>query len=75
VSFVWRNFWKVFSANHYGAVTNPLWRWMGSIAQDRNGDTALGYSASGPNDSPSVRYTGRTAGDPLGQMTQAEQVA
>jgi hypothetical protein len=56
-------------------TTNPLWRWMGSIAQDRNGDTALGYSASGPNDFPSIRYTGRAAGDPLGQMTQAEQTA
>jgi hypothetical protein len=56
-------------------ATNPLWRWMGSIAEDRNGDVALGYSASGPNDYPSVRYTGRAAGDPLGQMTQAEQVA
>jgi hypothetical protein len=56
-------------------ATNPLWRWMGSIAEDRNGDIALGYSASGPNDFPSVRYTGRAAGDALGQMTQAEQVA
>jgi hypothetical protein len=56
-------------------ATNPLWRWMGSIAQDKNGDIALGYSASGPNDFPSVRYTGRAFGDPLGQMTQAEQVA
>lgn len=57
------------------AVTNPLWRWMGSVAQDKRGDIAAGYSASGPNDFPSVRYTGRNAGDPLGQMTQAEQVA
>jgi hypothetical protein len=57
------------------AATGPLWRWMGSIAQDRRGDIAVGFSASGPNDFPSVRYTGRNAGDPLGQMTQAEQVA
>jgi hypothetical protein len=56
-------------------TSHPLWRWMGSIAQDRNGDIALGYSASGPNDFPSVRYTGRAAGDALGQMTQTEQVA
>src|SRR5690242_14229370 len=56
-------------------ATNPLWRWMGSIAEDKNGDIALGYSASGPNNYPSVRYTGRAAGDSLGQMTQAEQVA
>src|SRR3954464_12023573 len=56
------------------AATNPLWRWMGSIAEDKNGDIAIGYSASGPNDFPSVRYTGRAASDALGQMTQAEQV-
>ena len=56
-------------------LTNPIWRWMGSIAQDKKGDIAAGYSASGPNNYPSVRYTGRAAGDPLGQMTQAEQVA
>ena len=56
-------------------LTNPLWRWMGSVAQDKKGDIAAGFSASGPNDFPSVRYTGRAAGDPLGQMTQAEQVA
>jgi hypothetical protein len=56
------------------ATTNPLWRWMGSAAMDHAGDIALGFSASGPNDYPSVRYTGRAAGDPLGQMTQAEQV-
>ena len=48
------------------SVTNPIWRWMGSIAQDKNGDIAAGFSASGPNDYPSVRYTGRAAGDPLG---------
>jgi hypothetical protein len=54
---------------------NPLWRWMGSVAQDKRGDIAAGFSASGPNDYPSVRYTGRAAGDPLGEMTQAEQVA
>ena len=56
-------------------TTNRLWRWMGSIAEDKSGDIALGYSASGPNDYPSVRYTGRAAGDPLGQMTSAEQTA
>ncbi|MGZ4256367.1 MAG: hypothetical protein ACXVRE_01200 [Gaiellaceae bacterium] len=55
-------------------TTDPLWRWMGSIAEDHSGDIALGYSASGPNDYPSVRYTGRAAGDTLGQMTQTEQV-
>jgi hypothetical protein len=55
------------------SATDPLYRWMGSVAQDKNGDIALGFSASGVNDFPSLRYTGRAAGDPLGQMTQAEQ--
>ena len=55
------------------SVTDPLYRWMGSVAMDKNGDLALGYSASGVNDYPSLRYTGRAAGDTPGQMTQTEQ--
>ena len=55
------------------SATDPLYRWLGSAAQDKSGDIALGFSASGVNDFPSLRYTGRAAGDPLGQMTQAEQ--
>ena len=53
------------------SLTDPLSRWMGSIAQDKLGDVALGFSASGVNDYPSIRYTGRAAADPAGQMTQA----
>ena len=29
------------------STTNPLFRWMGSVAMDHSGDLALGYSASG----------------------------
>jgi hypothetical protein len=48
-------------------------RWMGSIAMDRDGNMALGYSVSNATDVfPSIRYTGRLAGDPLGQMPQGE---
>jgi hypothetical protein len=45
-------------------------RWMGSIAMDKLGDIALGYSASSSSSAPSVRYTGRAVGDttPLGTM-------
>jgi hypothetical protein len=43
-------------------------RWMGSIAQDKNGNIALGYSATGADLFPSVRYTTRTGGDPAGTM-------
>ena len=43
-------------------------RWMGSIAMDSAGDMALGYSASSSSIHPAVRYTGRMASDPAGQM-------
>ena len=48
------------------------YRWMGSIAMDRSGDIALGYSLSSSSVGPSIRYTGRLAGDQLGVMTQGE---
>jgi hypothetical protein len=50
-------------------------RWMGSIAQDKYGNMAVGYSVSNGTDVyPGIRYTGRLAGDPLGQMTLGEGV-
>jgi hypothetical protein len=48
-------------------------RWMGSIAMDKLGDMGLGYSVvNGTTVFPGIRYTGRLAGDPLGQMTLGE---
>jgi hypothetical protein len=48
-------------------------RWMGSIAQDKKGNMALGYSVVNDTDVfPGIRYTGRLAGDPLNQMTLGE---
>ena len=44
---------------------------MGSIAMDKVGDIALGYSASSNSIYPSIRYTGRVPTDPLGTL-QAE---
>jgi hypothetical protein len=55
------------------APADGVHRWMGSIAQDKKGDMALGYSVvNGVNVYPGIRYTGRLAGDPLGQMTLGE---
>ncbi len=48
-------------------------RWLGSICMDYQGNIGLAYSVSGPTVYPSIRYTGRYAADPLGQMTIAEQ--
>jgi hypothetical protein len=48
-------------------------RWMGSIAQDKNGAMALGYSVvNATTVFPGIRYTGRVAGDALGTMPQGE---
>ena len=48
-------------------------RWMGSAAMDWQGNMALGYSVvNGVDVYPGIRYTGRLAGDPLGQMTLGE---
>jgi len=37
-----------------------------------NGDIGLGYSISSTSLYPSIRYTGRLPGSPLGQMTLGE---
>ena len=47
-------------------------RWMGSMAMDGAGNIALGYSVSSSTMFPAIRYTGRLAGDPLGQLPQGE---
>ena len=46
-------------------------RWMGSVAMDGSGNIGLSYTVSSSSVYPSIRYTGRLAGDPLGTL-QAE---
>jgi hypothetical protein len=47
-------------------------RWMPSLAMDRDGNIAMVYSVSSTSVYPGIRYAGRLAGDPLGQLSQAE---
>jgi hypothetical protein len=42
--------------------------WMGSIATDKAGDIAVGFSESSSKIHPSIAYTGRMPSDPLGTM-------
>ena len=63
--------WSLYQEGTY-APGDGNHRWMGSIAMDSLGNIALGYSVSGSNLYPSIRYTGRMNGDPLGTMTVAE---
>ena len=66
------NTYSLYQQGTY-APNDGVHRWMGSIAQDKKGDMGLGYSVvNGTNVYPGIRYTGRLAGDPLGQMTLGE---
>lgn len=64
----------IFQQGTYApGVADGIHRWMGSIAMDRSGNMALGFSASDATSTfPSVWYTGRLASDPLGTMPQGE---
>jgi len=63
--------WEIYQQSTYSPDATS--RWMGSIAMNSYGDIALGYSASSASLYPSIRFTGRRANDPLGEMTFAEQ--
>jgi hypothetical protein len=64
--------YSVYQQGTY-APNDGVHRWMGSIAQDKNGNMALGYSVvNGVDVYPGIRFTGRLSGDPLGQMTLGE---
>jgi len=62
----------VFQQGTLGA-SDGIHRWMGSIAMDKAGNIALGYSASSSTSAPSIRYTGRLVNDAPGTM-QGENV-
>jgi N-acetylneuraminic acid mutarotase len=55
-------------------ANDGLWRWMPSIAVDQSGNTVIGYSTSSTTIFPSIRYAGRLALDPGGNLAQGEAV-
>jgi len=58
---------KVFQQGTFTEGGNSLW--MGSIAMDKVGDMALGFSESNASTlHPSIAFTGRVPSDPLGRM-------
>ena len=46
---------------------------MPSLAVDRNGDMALGYTKSNSATNPQIKYAGRFAGDAANTFSQTEQ--
>lgn len=63
--------WSLHQTGTY-APADGNHRWMGSVAMDGGGNIALGYSVSGSNGYPSIRYTSRTVQDPPGEMSGGE---
>ena len=61
----------IYQQGTYGPADTEH-RWMGSAALDRQGNLAIGFSVSGSNTYPSIRYSGRLASDPLGTLPQGE---
>lgn len=77
--------WSLYQEGTY-APADGANRWMQGVSMDDNGSIALAYCVSASttasptqgalaNISPSLRYTGRLATDPLGTMTFAETTA
>ncbi len=56
----------VFQQGTFAPDSNS--RWMGSIAMDKVGDIAVGYSVSSSLIHPEIHYTGRVPTDPLGTL-------
>jgi hypothetical protein len=64
---------KVFQQGTVTHFSNSLW--MGSIAQDKVGDMALGFSQSNATTlHPSLAFTGRVPGDPLNTMESVASI-
>ena len=60
----------VFQQSTYQPDTT--WRWMGSAAQDKLGNLAIGFSASSAAIFPQIRYAGRLSIDPINTLAQGE---
>ncbi|HFC00494.1 MAG TPA: T9SS type A sorting domain-containing protein [Phaeodactylibacter sp.] len=63
--------WTLYQEGTY-APDDGLHRFMGAIAMDGNGNIGLAFNVSSPDIFPGLRFTGRRASDPLGEMTIEE---
>lgn len=67
--------WNVYQEGTYAPDLND--RWCGSIGIDKHGNIGMGFTVVNDNTEepifPSLRFTGRYAGDPPGIMTLKEQ--
>ena len=64
----------IFQSGTVGGGSSSVAKWMGSIAMDKNGDIALGYSKSSSSVKPAIEYVGRLSTDAKGTMESAKLV-
>ncbi len=64
--------WTLYQEGTYSPDSEH--RFMGTIAMDGSGNILLAYALSSSTTNPSIAFTGRLAGDPLGTMTEPEQI-
>jgi hypothetical protein len=62
--------WSLYQSGTYSPTSDH--RWMGSIAMDKQGNIALGYSVSAKKVKPAIRYVTRLTGDALGTLPGGE---
>ncbi len=63
--------WSVYQEGTF-APNDGLHRFMGAICMDGAGNIGLAYNVSGTDINAGLRFTGRRASDPLGEMTVDE---
>ncbi len=69
----------IVGANDSQSVTwdpdaaNVIYRYMPSLAVDRAGNMALGYTTSNSATNPGIKYAGRLSTDPVNTFSQTEQ--
>ncbi|MFN0278126.1 MAG: hypothetical protein ACKVRN_05925 [Pyrinomonadaceae bacterium] len=56
----------------YNNAADGINRFMGALAVDKQGNMAIGYTASSSSLAPDIRYAGRLITDPLGTLAQTE---
>jgi hypothetical protein len=63
---------KLYQQGTY--APDGFYRWMGSIAMDRQGNIGIGYSFGGTPNFAGQRFAARLANDPLGELSLHETV-
>jgi hypothetical protein len=63
--------WELYQEGTY-VSEDGLNTFLGAIAMDGAGNIGMGFNVTGDGVAPSMRFTGRRASDPLGEMTVEE---